>query len=66
MSDDGKQGWGFPLNSKKAHYFWAARSLCGKWGFWGELDEGIHNDHKCKDCQKRLAAHYKTVNKETP
>ncbi|GAG83329.1 unnamed protein product, partial [marine sediment metagenome] len=25
------RGWGFPANSRKAHYFVDKCSLCGKW-----------------------------------
>jgi hypothetical protein len=34
-----KRGWGWPTNSKKAHYFFDGRSLCGKWGFFGDVDD---------------------------
>lgn len=32
-------GWGFPVNARKAHYFVDGRSLCLKWLFFGHLDE---------------------------
>jgi hypothetical protein len=28
-------GWGWPLNSRKAHYFVDSRSLCRNWMFFG-------------------------------
>lgn len=50
-----KEGWGFPLNSKKAHYFVGTRSLCMAWMFFGRLEQG--NDasgDNCKGCRTRL------------
>ncbi len=50
-----KEGWGFPLNSRKAHYFVDSRSLCGKWMFFGNLEQG--NDESpdnCTACKKAL------------
>lgn len=49
------EGWGFPLNSKKAHYFIEGRSLCGKWFFMGELEEGNdESSDNCTACKKAL------------
>src|SRR5579864_4434984 len=31
-----KKGWAWPVNSRKAHYFFDARSLCGKMAFFGD------------------------------
>lgn len=57
------EGWGWPSNSKKAHYFlknlrsvMGAQSLCYKWGFFGKLEIG--NDESfdnCAECKRRLA-----------
>jgi len=49
------EGWGFPLLSKKAHYFVDGRALCGKWWFGGELEQG-NNDSSdnCKECVRRF------------
>ena len=49
------EGWGFPSNSKMAHYFRDGRSLCSKWGFWGALETG--NDESadnCVACRRKL------------
>jgi len=32
----GREGWGWPEDSRKAHYFRKDRSLCGRWCYWGE------------------------------
>jgi hypothetical protein len=50
-------GWGWPLLSKKAHYFYDGRSLCGKWLFSGALTANdAHTVDDCADCTKRRAA----------
>lgn len=49
------EGWGFPANSQKAHYFIDKKSLCNKWMFFGELEQG--NDDgpdNCTACKKIL------------
>ena len=47
-----EKGWGFPLKSKKAHYFnKEIRSLCGKWLFTGTLEDDKHTSpDNCKVC----------------
>lgn len=49
------KGWGFPMLSKKAHYFEGGMSLCRKWMFGGELEDDRH-EHKqnCMACRKKL------------
>ena len=50
-----KEGWGFPSNSRKAHYFVDKRSLCGKWLFFGELEQGNDDSSdNCTACKKAL------------
>ena len=51
-----KKGWGFPLNSRKAHYFNNdARSLCGKWMYFGTLEDSNHNSpDNCAKCRRKL------------
>jgi hypothetical protein len=52
-----KDGWGFPLLSKKAHYFSVAtaRSLCGRWAYTGEYEQGNDNHPiNCAECRRRL------------
>lgn len=51
------EGFWWPLNSNKAHYFQAGRSLCGKWGHFGlpEFMEIAPNETVvCKACAKKL------------
>lgn len=51
-----KEGWGWPANSTRVHYFREGRSLCGKWAFFGELDKSIDlpaSDY-CGPCAKKL------------
>lgn len=37
MSKD--QGWAWPGNARKAHYFVDGRSLCGRWMFFGAQEQ---------------------------
>lgn len=56
MSEELKEGWGIPGQSKKWHYFRDGMSLCRKWGFFlGHLepDEGANEDD-CPACRKKL------------
>jgi len=56
MGEKKEEGWGFPLKSKKAHYFVGSRSLCNKWLFFGNLegdDETSSDD--CTTCTRQLA-----------
>jgi len=54
MSDT-KSGWGWPVYSKKAHYFVDGRSLCGKWLYLGSLEQGNDDSRdNCAECKKRL------------
>ncbi len=49
------EGWGFPAKSRKAHYFVDGISLCGKWMFFGELEQGNDNSpDNCATCKKKL------------
>lgn len=47
------EGWGWPRNSRKAHYFCGRRSLCGRWAYTGPLEQGNdqHPDN-CRACVK--------------
>ena len=50
-----KEGWGFPLNSRKAHYFLDSRSLCMRWLFFGKLEPADKSSpDDCKTCTKKL------------
>ena len=53
------EGWGFPAASRKAHYFKAGRSLCGKWLYQGNLDinqqmSDTPGPDDCRQCHRRL------------
>lgn len=51
------EGWGWPLNSRKAHYFVEGRSLCGGWMFFGQPtpNQAPGSPDDCKACVKKLA-----------
>lgn len=51
------EGWGWPGNSKKAHYFreGSISSICGKWAYTGERESGNDSSlDNCADCKRRL------------
>jgi hypothetical protein len=50
-------GWGWPANSRKAHYFHDGfRSLCMKWMYSGQVEQGKDESiDNCAECMKRLA-----------
>lgn len=50
------QGWGVPVNTKKAHYFIKGRPLCGRWMSIGWVEDNRH-DHpgNCKACLQARA-----------
>lgn len=56
MSD---QGWFWPSNSKKAHYYSGGRSLCGRWAQFGspalEPGKGGGPDD-CASCARKASA----------
>ncbi|MBA7529732.1 hypothetical protein ES705_21931 [subsurface metagenome] len=55
--DEIKEGWGFPAESRKAHYFVDSMSLCRRWGFYsGPLEQGNDDSpDNCAACAKELA-----------
>ncbi len=65
-----KKGWGFPINSKKAHYFDGdSMSLCNRWMFLGELEDDNHDSpDNCASCKTKLTKKYgiNTVNPAEP
>jgi hypothetical protein len=51
------EGWWFPGLSRKAHYFREGRSLCGKWGTFGQqpLTPDTHKSpDDCAACRRKL------------
>lgn len=56
MSKKRSEGWGFPAQSKKAHYFVGGISLCRKWAFSGNLEAaGEQSPDDCAACALALA-----------
>lgn len=58
MTEQEPAGWGFPANSRKAHYFEAGTSfsICGSYGFYfgrREPDDAPSPDD-CKACRKKV------------
>lgn len=51
------RGWGFPGNSRKAHYFDDSMfSLCKRWAYTGELEDPRHeHQQNCVACAKKRA-----------
>lgn len=56
MSDKPKrEGWAWLDNTTKRHYFVDGRSLCCKWGYFGELTPGTdYYPQNCTVCRKKL------------
>lgn len=53
-----EEGWGWPFNAWKAHYYVNGMSLCRKWMLWGgTLEQGNDdNPDNCATCKKRKKA----------
>lgn len=50
-----KKGWGFPRNSRKAHYFIGIMSLCNKWMYFGSVEDSNDNSpDNCVLCRRKL------------
>lgn len=58
--DELSEGWGWPLLSRKAHYFaedgsLGKTSLCRKWLYGGVLEQGDDDSpDNCTECRRRL------------
>lgn len=51
-----KEGWGWPVQARKAHYFVNMRSLCDAWMFTGKLyPPEFSSPDDCKACTRKLA-----------
>lgn len=48
------RGWGWPLNAKAPHFFVSGRSLCGRWMYYGPLEDARSVDGDCKACTKAM------------
>ena len=56
-----RKGWAWPGLSKKAHYFYDARSLCNRWAFSGPVDDegaDTKGPDDCAVCRKRYDKTY--------
>ena len=62
MNDENEigKGWGFPLNTRKAHYFDNdAISMCGKWMYMGQLEDNNHTSpDNCAICKRKREKQY--------
>lgn len=59
------EGWGWPLLSRKAHYFVKHRALCGRWLYMGVLENDKHDSpDNCTACNKRRASRVKAAAKQ--
>lgn len=55
MGEQLTEGWGYPLNGRKFHYFRNGRSLCLGWFFVGRLqpdDTGKGTKDDCARCAR--------------
>ncbi len=52
------EGWAWPINASKAHYFVNGESLCRKWMYLAKLDSQeslvIETPDDCLECRKKL------------
>lgn len=56
------EGWGWPLLSKKAHYFINGLALCRRWAYAGPLEHGKDDSpDNCAACRKILSKSRKKV-----
>jgi hypothetical protein len=51
-----KEGWVCLTNANKYHYIRDARSLCGKWGYFGNIFDAdtFESPDDCKSCRAKL------------
>ena len=58
-----REGWGWPANAAKPHYFVAHEALCRRWWFTGPLtaDTGTTSKSDCAPCSRKLAARREAV-----
>ena len=54
-----QKGWGFVMNSRKAHYFnGEGTSLCGRWLILSRMhleDDNHNSPDNCAECKRRKA-----------
>ncbi len=43
-------GWGWPVNSRRCHYFEQGIALCGRWMFFGDSVENQSKSKSVDDC----------------
>lgn len=59
-------GWGWPSNSRRAHYFTAdGCSVCGRWLFFGAVSDDNHDSSdNCTVCRRAREKRAKRAQKE--
>lgn len=58
MSSASERGWGWPMASRKAHYFINGMSLCRKWMYTGTLTQNQSSERgpdDCAECHRKQA-----------
>lgn len=57
------EGWAWPTNSRKAHYFVEGRSLCRSWAFFGSQvqSQEMGEEPGPDDCRACWRKHEKTL-----
>lgn len=59
------EGWGWPLLSRKSHYFVKDRALCGGWIYAGQLENDKHDSpDNCRTCRTKRETRVKAVAKK--
>lgn len=53
-----REGWGWPMLARKAHYFVGIESLCHAWWYSGTLDNypELESPSDCVVCRRKLTA----------
>lgn len=55
MNEKPREGWGHPLIGRKWHYFVGGISLCGRYRYMGELEQGNDTSpDNCVTCARRM------------
>lgn len=55
LSDLPVPGWAKPRDSRAAHYFYAAESLCGTWLYYGPRGNYPDSVDHCLLCHRKLS-----------
>ena len=52
-SDTAREGWADMVNAPLLHYIRDARSLCGRWGYFGSTYVNPTGMKLCKACERK-------------